>query len=215
METRRRHFSHGRQPPIGRSPLPQPPLPWPKKRPQREDIRPWSQTTCTASAVQVAQAEGAVSDRCQHFAREARRAKNLQDGAVTSTYQGDVKKTIEILQDVTVSRPSWCACCATSSTPARCDRHFQRGGESRILATHDADEQQHMMQDAERITSVSGGKLRFSIRKASLSRWLSQYVEGKDLHRHDYENPDRRAHRGRSLPRTDPAISATRIRRCA
>jgi len=122
----------------------------------------------------MAQAEGAFLTDVKTLRERAR--KNLESGAVTSTYQGDVKKTIELLQDVVatelvcVLRYTFHAVTATGISSEAVKVEF---------ATHAAEEQQHMMQAAERINQL-GGKPNFNP-EGLLSRSASQYVEGKDL----------------------------------
>jgi bacterioferritin len=122
----------------------------------------------------MAQAEGAFLTDVKTLRERAR--KNLESGAVTSTYQGDVKKTIELLQDVVatelvcVLRYTFHAVTATGISSEAVKAEF---------ATHAAEEQQHMMQAAERINQL-GGKPNFNP-EGLLSRSASQYVEGKDL----------------------------------
>jgi bacterioferritin len=121
-----------------------------------------------------AEAEGAFLTDVKTLRERAR--KNLQDGAVTSTYQGDVNKTIALLQDVVatelvcVLRYTYHAIAATGISSESVKAEF---------ATHATEEQQHMMQAAERINQL-GGKPNFNP-EGLLSRSASQYVEGKDL----------------------------------
>jgi bacterioferritin len=122
----------------------------------------------------MAEAEGAFLTDVKTLRERAR--KNIETGAVTSTYQGDVKKAIELLQDVVatelvcVLRYTFHAVTATGISSESVKAEF---------ATHAAEEQQHMMQAAERINQL-GGKPNFNP-EGLLSRSASQYVEGKDL----------------------------------
>ncbi|HWE74504.1 MAG TPA: ferritin-like domain-containing protein [Stellaceae bacterium] len=122
----------------------------------------------------MAQAEGAFLTDVKTLRERAR--KNLESGAVTSSYQGDVNKAIELLQDVVatelvcVLRYTFHAVTATGINSEAVKAEF---------ATHAAEEQQHMMQAADRINQL-GGKPNFNP-DGLLSRSASQYVEGKDL----------------------------------
>lgn len=122
----------------------------------------------------MAQTEGAFLTDVKTLRDRAR--QSLAKGAVTPTYQGDVNKTIEILQSVVatelvcVLRYTFHAVTATGISSEAVKGEF---------ATHAKEEQQHMMQVAERINQL-GGKPDLNP-EGLLSRSASQYVEGKDL----------------------------------
>lgn len=122
----------------------------------------------------MAQTEGAFLTDVKTLRERAR--QSLAKGAVTPTYQGDVNKTIEILQSVVatelvcVLRYTFHAVTATGISSEAVKGEF---------ATHAKEEQQHMMQVAERINQL-GGKPNLNP-EGLLSRSASQYAEGKDL----------------------------------
>jgi bacterioferritin len=105
-----------------------------------------------------------------------RARKSLQQGAVTPTYKGDVKKAIDILQSVLatelvcVLRYTMHAVTATGISSEAVKGEF---------AQHAKEEQQHMMAVAERINQL-GGKPNFNP-EGLLSRSASEYVEGENL----------------------------------
>jgi len=105
-----------------------------------------------------------------------RARQHLDQGVITASYQGDAGKTIEILQNVLateivcVLRYSMHAVTATGLSSESVKNEF---------AAHAADEQQHMMQIAERINQL-GGRPNFNP-EGLVSRSASQYGEGGDL----------------------------------
>ena len=105
-----------------------------------------------------------------------RARRNLSDGVVTTTYGGDVKRTIEILQSVLateivcVLRYTMHAITATGISSEAIKAEF---------AEHAKEEQEHMMSVAERIDQL-GGKPNFNP-EGLASRSASEYVEGKNL----------------------------------
>jgi bacterioferritin len=105
-----------------------------------------------------------------------RARKNLSDGVVTSTYGGDVKKTIEILQSVLateivcVLRYTMHAISATGISSEAIKAEF---------AQHAKEEQEHMMAVAERIDQL-GGTPNFNP-EGLATRSASQYAEGENL----------------------------------
>jgi bacterioferritin len=106
----------------------------------------------------------------------ARARKHLEGGAVTGTYKGNVKKTIEILQSVLateivcVLRYTMHAVTATGIASEAIKAEF---------AQHAKEEQAHMMAVAERIDQL-GGKPNFNP-DGLATRSASQYAEGEDL----------------------------------
>jgi len=102
--------------------------------------------------------------------------KQLTMGAVTPTYKGDVKQTIEILQSVLateivcVLRYTMHAIAATGISSESVKKEF---------ATHAREEQEHMMQVAERINQL-GGTPNFNP-EGLATRSASEYTEGENL----------------------------------
>ena len=120
------------------------------------------------------QIEGALLSDVKTLRERAR--KSLEQGAVTASYQGDVGKTIDILQSalatelVCVLRYTFHAITAAGISSEAVKEEFR---------THASEEQGHMMQIAERINQL-GGKPNFNP-EGLLSRSASQYAEGKNL----------------------------------
>ncbi len=106
----------------------------------------------------------------------ARAREHLEDGAVTSTYKGDVEKTIEILQSVLateivcVLRYTMHAVAATGIASESVKAEF---------AEHAREEHEHAMAVAERINQL-GGRPNFDP-EGLASRSASQYGEGGNL----------------------------------
>ena len=124
-----------------------------------------------------------------------RARKSLSQGAVTPAYQGDVKKTIEILQTVLateivcVLRYTQHSIAAVGISSEAIEQEF---------ATHAREEQAHMVAVAERINQLGkagsqSGSPYIAIRVA--------ICRGRDSCRYDPREPHRRTHRGRSLSR--------------
>jgi bacterioferritin len=105
-----------------------------------------------------------------------RARKNMAEGAVTSTYKGDPKQTIEILQSVLateivcVLRYTMHAVTATGIASESVKAEFLQ---------HAKEEQEHMMAIAERINQL-GGQPDFNP-EGLASRSASQYAGGPDL----------------------------------
>jgi len=105
-----------------------------------------------------------------------RARRNLSEGVVTSTYGGDVKKTIEILQSVLateivcVLRYTMHSVTATGISSEAIKAEF---------AEHAKEEQEHMMAVAERIDQL-GGTPNFNP-EGLATRSASQYAEGDNL----------------------------------
>jgi bacterioferritin len=105
-----------------------------------------------------------------------RARQHLDQGAVTETYQGDVGKTIEILQSVLateivcVLRYTMHSIAATGISSEAVKEEF---------AEHAKEEQEHMMAVAERINQL-GGKPNFNP-DGLVTRSASQYTEGANL----------------------------------
>jgi bacterioferritin len=105
-----------------------------------------------------------------------RARQHLEQGALTDTYKGNAKKTIEILQSVLateivcVLRYTMHAIAATGISSESVKKEF---------AKHAREEQEHMTMVAERINQL-GGKPNFNP-EGMLTRSASQYTEGADL----------------------------------
>jgi bacterioferritin len=105
-----------------------------------------------------------------------RARKHLEEGAVTGTYKGDVKKTIEILQSVLATE---IVCVLRYTMHAIAATGISSEGVKKEFAEHAREEQEHMMMVAERINQL-GGKPNFNP-EGLLTRSASQYAEGGDL----------------------------------
>jgi len=105
-----------------------------------------------------------------------RARKHLSKGAVTQSYRGDVKRTIEILQTVLateivcVLRYTMHAVAATGISSEAIKEEFLE---------HAKEEQEHMMLVAERINQL-GGTPNFNP-EGLASRSASEYAEGDNL----------------------------------
>lgn len=105
-----------------------------------------------------------------------RARKNLDTGAIGSTYVGDVKKTIEILQSVLATE---IVCVLRYTMNAIAAAGISSESIKEEFATHANEEQVHVHQVAERINQL-GGKPDFN--PATLtSRSASQYVDAETL----------------------------------
>ncbi|HEX3653248.1 MAG TPA: ferritin-like domain-containing protein [Rhizomicrobium sp.] len=105
-----------------------------------------------------------------------RARRNLGEGAVTSTYKGDVRKTIEILQSVLATE---IVCVLRYTMHAVAATGISSEGVRDEFAQHAKEEQEHMMAVAERINQL-GGKPDFNPEGLAM-RSASQYVEGSNL----------------------------------
>ena len=106
----------------------------------------------------------------------ARARENLKDGAVTSTYRGDVQKTIDILQSVLATE---IVCVLRYSMHSIAAAGISSEGVKAEFATHADEEREHMMAVAERINQL-GGEPDFSP-DGLATRSASQYETGGDL----------------------------------
>ena len=105
-----------------------------------------------------------------------RARRNLDQGAVTQTYQGDLNRTIEVLQAVLATE---IVCVLRYTMNAVAAQGISSEGVKAEFAQHAKEEQQHMMVVAERINQL-GGKPNFN--PAGLaSRSASEYSEGGNL----------------------------------
>src|ERR1700749_771714 len=105
-----------------------------------------------------------------------RARKNLTEGAVTSTYEGYVNNTIEILQSVLATE---IVCVLRYTMHAIAAAGISSEGVKKEFAAHAAEEQEHMTAGAERINQL-GGKPNFNP-EGLATRSASQYVEGENL----------------------------------
>src|SRR6202012_4984545 len=87
-----------------------------------------------------------------------RARKHLQDGAVTSTYVGDVKKTIELLQSVLATE---IVCVLRYQMHAVAAQGISSDSVKAEFLEHAKEEQEHVMEVAERINQL-GGKPNFN-----------------------------------------------------
>ena len=105
-----------------------------------------------------------------------RARQHLDRGAVTDTYKGDVKKTIDLLQSVLATE---IVCVLRYTMHAVAATGISSEGVKAEFAEHAKEEQEHMNQVAERINQL-GGKPNFNP-EGLVSRSASQYVEGDNL----------------------------------
>jgi bacterioferritin len=107
--------------------------------------------------------------------RERARA-NIADGNVTFTYEGDVDKTIEILQSVLATE---IVCVLRYTMHSIAANGISSEGVKKEFAEHAKEEQEHMLAVADRINQL-GGKPNFNP-EGLLTRSASQYAEGENL----------------------------------
>jgi bacterioferritin len=107
--------------------------------------------------------------------REQARA-SIDRGAVTPTYQGDVKQTIEILQSVLATE---IVCVLRYTMNAIAATGISSEGVKEEFDEHAKEEQAHARAVAERINQL-GGKPNFNP-EGLASRSASQYIEGSNL----------------------------------
>ena len=105
-----------------------------------------------------------------------RARQHLDQGTVTSTYKGDARKTIEILQSVLATE---IVCVLRYTMHSIAATGLSSEGVKGEFAQHAKEEQEHMMAVAERINQL-GGKPNFNPDGLS-TRSASQYVEGANL----------------------------------
>ena len=105
-----------------------------------------------------------------------RARQHLSRGAVTSTYVGDVGKTIELLQSVLATE---IVCVLRYTMHAIAAQGISSEGVKDEFAQHAKEEQEHMNAVAERINQL-GGKPNFNP-EGLASRAASQYSEGENL----------------------------------
>jgi bacterioferritin len=105
-----------------------------------------------------------------------RARQNLEQGAVTAGYGGDVERTIEILQSVLATE---IVCVLRYNMNAVVAAGLNSESVKSEFAQHAAEEQVHMMQVAERINQL-GGTPNFNP-DGLATRSASQYAECEDL----------------------------------
>jgi bacterioferritin len=106
----------------------------------------------------------------------ARARRHMDQGVVTSTYQGDVHRTIEILQAVLATE---IVCVLRYSMHAVAAAGISSNAVRAEFATHADEERGHMMEVAERINQL-GGKPNFNP-EGLATRSASQYVDVESL----------------------------------
>jgi bacterioferritin len=102
--------------------------------------------------------------------------KNIEKGAVTKEYQGDVKQTIDILQTVLATE---IVCVLRYTMNAIAAEGISSQGVKDEFEEHAKEEQDHMKQVAERINQL-GGTPNFNP-EGLATRSASQYSEGPTL----------------------------------
>ena len=156
--------------------------------------------------VQVTQADGAFLSDVKTLRERAR--KSLETGAVTTTYQGDVKKTIEILQSVLATE---LVCVLRYTFHAIAATGISSEGVKDEFSTHAEEEQQHMMA-GRRAHQSARRQAQLQSRRAAVALRLA-ICRGQKSRRYDQGESDRRAHRRRPLPRADPLFRRQGSRR--
>ena len=105
-----------------------------------------------------------------------RASKHLEDGAIGTTYGGDVKKTIEILQSVLATE---IVCVLRYSQHAIAAHGISSEGVKAEFAEHAKEEWEHAQAVAERINQL-GGEPNFNP-EGLTTRSASQYSQGGNL----------------------------------
>jgi bacterioferritin len=105
-----------------------------------------------------------------------RARSNIATGGVTFTYQGDVKKTIEILQSVLATE---IVCVLRYTMHAIAAQGISSEGVKKEFAQHAKEEEEHMKQVAERINQL-GGKPDFNPTGLA-TRAASEYGTAENL----------------------------------
>jgi bacterioferritin len=106
----------------------------------------------------------------------ARARKHMEEGSVTPNYEGDVKKTIEILQAVLATE---IVCVLRYTMHAVAATGISSEGVKAEFATHAKEEQEHAMEVAERINQL-GGRPDFNP-SSLVSRSASEYGNAANL----------------------------------
>ena len=106
----------------------------------------------------------------------SRARANIEKGAVTPSYQGDVNQTIDILQNVLATE---IVCVLRYRMNAIAATGMASEGVKKEFAEHANEEQEHMRLVAERINQL-GGRPNFNP-EGLTTRSASQYIEAGDL----------------------------------
>ncbi|MHB1846174.1 MAG: ferritin-like domain-containing protein [Deltaproteobacteria bacterium] len=120
------------------------------------------------------EAQSAFLSDVAELRRRAR--KQLERGAVTDSYEGDLKTTLELLNGVLATE---IVCVLRYRFHAIAAQGIDSEGAKQEFEQHALEEQQHAEWVAERVNQL-GGKPNFNP-EGLASRSSSQYVEGKDL----------------------------------
>ena len=110
----------------------------------------------------------------QSLREKARR--HISEGAVTPSYKGDVKQTIDILQTVLATE---IVCVLRYTAHSIAATGISSDSVKQEFAEHAKEEQEHMIAVAERINQL-GGKPNFSP-EGLATRSASQYAGGENL----------------------------------
>ena len=110
----------------------------------------------------------------QEIRRRAR--EHLEEGALTPDYEGDVKVTIQLLNDALATE---IVCVLRYSSHYVAAQGIQSEAVKAEFGEHAREEQEHAMRLAERINQL-GGTANFNP-EGLLSRSASQFAEGKNL----------------------------------
>ena len=102
--------------------------------------------------------------------------QHISEGAVTPSYKGDVKQTIDILQTVLATE---IVCVLRYTAHAIAATGISSEAVKKEFAEHAKEEQDHMMSVAERINQL-GGKPDFNP-EGLATRSASQYADGETL----------------------------------
>ena len=121
-----------------------------------------------------AKQSGAFFTDVTELRRRAR--KHLEQGSVTDTYEGDVQKTIELLNTVLATE---IVCVLRYKFHAITAQGINSEAVKAEFAEHAQEEQEHADWVAERINQL-GGKPNYSP-EGLVTRSASQYVEGENL----------------------------------
>jgi bacterioferritin len=118
--------------------------------------------------------EGSFISDVKELRRRAR--EHLEKGAVTESYEGDLKKSIELLNNILATE---LVCVLRYKFHAVTAAGINSDSVKAEFNEHAADEQQHADWVAERINQL-GGKPNYNP-EGLATRSASQYVEGKNL----------------------------------
>jgi bacterioferritin len=125
--------------------------------------------------------EGSFTLDVEELRRRAR--EHMEQGAVTSNYEGDVATSIKILNDALATE---LVCVLRYKLHAIVAQGIHSDAVKEEFAAHARDEEQHADMIGERINQL-GGKPNFDP-EGLLARSATQYVEGTDLRNMIVEN---------------------------